>query len=165
MEGIIFIKGRVKYPITLDPGVWIFDDRKVDLNTYFESESAKVDELEEYTKAVSKHWQREIQEGAIFPPTLKTEKKYEKQKLIHGTFGISLEPFINNAEPDKDASKLVVETESEEHSFDLTTAKTFILAFSKDGQPLREGGPVHIYFQNGTNASNPITNVTAFRVE
>ena len=35
MENIILLSGKVKYSITLDPTVWIFDDRKVDLSTYF----------------------------------------------------------------------------------------------------------------------------------
>ncbi len=32
---IIQIKGNVKYPITLDPSVWIFDDRKILLEDAF----------------------------------------------------------------------------------------------------------------------------------
>lgn len=90
MENIIAFKGNVKYQITLDPGVWIFDDRRVDLTTYFTQEDIRKNELEEYTKAVSKHWDREIMEGAVFPPTLKTEKKFEKEKVLTGTFGIPL---------------------------------------------------------------------------
>ena len=35
MESIIPIKGKVKYKLTLDPSVWIFDDRRIDLKTYF----------------------------------------------------------------------------------------------------------------------------------
>lgn len=37
--------------------------------------------------------ERQIREGAVSPPTLKSEKKYEKEKLLDGTFGIKLEPF------------------------------------------------------------------------
>ena len=88
MENIISISGNVKFPITLDPGVWIFDDRRVDLNTYFDEAIEKTDALEEYTKSISKHWDREIMEGAIYPPTLKSEKKFEKEKVLTGTFGI-----------------------------------------------------------------------------
>lgn len=51
MGNIIQIKGSVKYSITLDPSVWIFDDRKIDLNTYFELASEdKPDELSQYKK-------------------------------------------------------------------------------------------------------------------
>ena len=108
MEKIILFSGKVKYPITLDPGVWIFDDRRVDLTTYFNKEEEKKDELEEYTKEISKHWDREIMEGAIFPPTLKTEKKFEKEKVLTGTFGIPFKPFLKNAEPESHASTVII---------------------------------------------------------
>ena len=35
LEFIIPIKGAVKFTITLDPTVWIFDDRKIDLDDIF----------------------------------------------------------------------------------------------------------------------------------
>ena len=38
MSTIMPFKGKVKFPITLDAGVWIFDDRRIDLNTYFTEE-------------------------------------------------------------------------------------------------------------------------------
>ncbi len=165
MESIIPIKGNVKFTITLDAGVWIFDDRKVDLTTYFEETNEPVDELEEYTKAVSKHWSREIQEGATYPPTLKTEKRYEKEKILNGTFAIPLAPFLINAEPFEEAAAIVIETETTEYPIDLAKADQLLMGFSKDGKPLKENGPVHIFFKDGSNRENPITDVRAFRVE
>ncbi|PPA72178.1 hypothetical protein [Jeotgalibacillus proteolyticus] len=159
MNGTIPIEGLVKFKITLDPGVWILDDRKIDLLTYFEEEVEQKDELEEYTKAVASHFSREIQEGAAYPPTLKTERKYERQKLITGTFGIPLKPFIENAEPEAEAAELTVQTSDGSHSFSLEEAKTLILAFSKEGKPLTEDGPVHVLFSDGSNRSNPIKHV------
>ncbi|RFU60502.1 peptidyl-prolyl cis-trans isomerase [Bacillus sp. V59.32b] len=165
MESIVFIKGKVNYTITLDPGVWIFDDRKVDLETYFQSQKQQTDELEEYTKAASKHWDREIQEGSVSPPTLKTEQKYEKQKILTGTFGIPFESFLKNAEPNEDTGTVIIETETGEQAFSLTDAQMFILGFSFNGKPLSEDGPVHVYFGDGSNLKNPITKVKAFRIE
>lgn len=165
MENIIAFKGNVKYQITLDPGVWIFDDRRVDLTTYFMQENIRKNELEEYTKAVSKHWDREIMEGAVFPPTLKTEKKFEKEKVLTGTFGIPLKPFLMNAEPDMSAETVVIETEDGETRLTLSEAEELILGFSKDGKPLKEDGPVHGYFGDGSNQNSPIKRVKAFRVE
>ena len=129
MESIIPIKGKVKFSITLDSGVWIFDDRKVDLTTYFNDTTEKVDELEEYTKAVSKHWSREIQEGATYPPTLKTEKKYEKEKILNGTFAIPFAPFLSNAEPVEGATTLVIETETGNHTLELIQADQLLIGF------------------------------------
>lgn len=165
MEKIIVFSGRVKYPITLDPGVWIFDDRRVDLTTYFTKEIEIKDELEEYTKEISKHWDREIMEGAIFPPTLKTEKKYEKEKVLTGSFGIPLKPFLKNAEPENNANILVIVCEDEEISIPLKVAEELILGFSENGKPLLEDGPAYVYYGDGSNKENPIKKVKAFRVE
>ncbi|WP_394136984.1 peptidyl-prolyl cis-trans isomerase [Cytobacillus oceanisediminis] len=165
MENIISFKGKVKYTITLDPGVWIFDDRRVDLNTYFDNEAENKNELEEYTKAVSKHWDREIMEGAVFPPTLKTEKKFEKEKVLTGTFGIPFKPFLLNAEPDKNAESLIIESEDGEVQLPLSQAEGLILGFSNEGKPLKSDGPVHVYLGDGSNKNNPIKRVKAFRVE
>lgn len=165
MEDIISFKGKVKYTITLDPGVWIFDDRRVDLNTYFDNETENKNELEEYTKAVSKHWDREIMEGAVFPPTLKTEKKFEKEKVLTGTFGIPFKPFLLNAEPDKNAEYLIIESEDGEVQLPLSQAEDLILGFSKEGKPLKKDGPVYVYMGDGSNKNNPIKRVKAFRVE
>ncbi|WP_406687323.1 peptidyl-prolyl cis-trans isomerase [Rossellomorea vietnamensis] len=165
MESIIPIKGKVKFPITMDAGVWIFDDRKVDLTTYFDDKTEKVDELEEYTKAVSRHWSREIQEGATYPPTLKTEKRYEKEKILNGTFAIPFAPFLKNAEPLPEGASIVIETENGDHTLDINEADRLLIGFSKEGKPLRENGPVHIYFTDGSNRDKPITDVRAFRVE
>ncbi|WP_449539877.1 peptidyl-prolyl cis-trans isomerase [Ferdinandcohnia sp. Marseille-Q9671] len=165
MNSIIMIEGKTKYKITLDPSVWIFDDRKVDLLTYFQSNQKVEEDLAEYTKAVSHQWDREIREGAIYPPTLKTEKKYEKEKVLTGTFGIPFNDFIKNAEPEMEATTLKIVQREKETVIPLIEAQDAILGFSKVGKPLREDGPVHFYFGDGSNQKNPIKNITAFIVE
>lgn len=169
MDSIILIDGLVDYKITLDPSVWIFDDQKIDLNADFfsakDSGQAGKDDQEDYTKAISKYWEREIQEGAVFPKTLKTEKRFEKEKLITGTFGMSLRRFIQNASPKMGASQMIIETVSEKVAIPLDKGLDAILAFSKDGKPLKEDGPVHVYFSDGSNKNNPIKNVKKFIIE
>jgi len=165
MNTIIPVSGKVKFKITLDPGVWIFDDRRIDLDTYFEKDHVKVDETEAYTKAVSKHWDREIMEGAVFPPTLKTEKKFEKVKVLTGSFGILLKPFLNNAEPEEDAKTFVIVSEDGEFRMPLEKAEELILGFSIKGKPLFEDGPVYIYYGDGSNKENPIKRVKQFILE
>lgn len=165
METIILITGETKYSITLDPGVWIFDDRKIDLTTYFSRQQEEKDELEAYTKSVSKHWDREITEGAVFPPTLKSEKKFEKERILTGTFGIPFKPFLENAEPNSTAAKVIIKTAAEDLEVPLDIAKEFILGFSNNGKPLSEDGPIHVYFGDGSNKQNPIKNVKEFFVK
>ncbi|TKC18523.1 peptidyl-prolyl cis-trans isomerase [Robertmurraya kyonggiensis] len=165
MESIVLISGKVKYSITLDPSVWIFDDRKQELHSFFHDEKEEKDSLEEYTKEVSKHWDREIIEGAIVPPTLKTEKKFIKEELITGTFCIPFEPFLKNAEVLEEASHLIIISDEGEVKLPLEIAEQMVLGFSIDGKPLREDGPVHCYYGDGSNFNNPIRNVKEFRVE
>jgi len=166
METIIPIKGEVKFQITLDPSVWIFDDRRIDLNTFYSEQYIEKDELAEYTKKVSAHWSREIMEGATYPPTLKSEKKYEKTKMLTGTFGIHLKHFLKNAEVNDRATSVVFETTTgEEYRFSLDEADSLILQYSQDGKPLREEGLVHVLLSDGSNLKNPIKHVEAIRVD
>ena len=162
MDGIIQVTGKVKYPITIDPGVWIFDDRRIDLDEFFDTGRQKGDSLSEYTKTVSKQWDKEITEGAQIPQPAK--KKFEKQKVLEGTFGMELGPFIRNSEPEKDARSLLIMADGKEHVFPLEEAVSLIACFSKNGKPLRDDGPVHIFLPDGSNKENPLKNVASFRI-
>lgn len=168
MEFIVPFKGKVKFNITLDPTVWIFDDRKLNLKTYFNEERIEKDEMEEYKRGMGEHWSREIMEGATVPPTLNSEKTYkrqEKDEMLTGTFGMKFAPFLNNAEPSADASTVVFETAHGDHPFPLAEAEGLIFKFSENGKPLKEDGPVHILLPDGSNLENPITDILAIRVE
>lgn len=166
MEPIIPIKGKVQHPITLDPTVWIFDDRRIDLETFFTTDYIEKDELEEYKRDMGKHWSREIMEGATFPPTLKTEKKYEKTKMLTGTFGMHLSHFVKNAVPKEEAHAFTFETATgQDHTFPLTQVDNFILKFSDEGKPLLEDGPIYVLLKDGSNIDVPIRNVIAIRID
>ncbi|WP_274309341.1 peptidyl-prolyl cis-trans isomerase [Solibacillus daqui] len=165
VETIIPVKGAVKFQLTLDPTVWIFDDRKLDLNTYFVTEKAEEDN-EKYLRDMGAHWSREIMEGAVFPPTLKTERKFDRKGMLTGTFGMEIKPFFNNAEIQTDAKEVVFEcVNNEEHTFSIEEAQNFIFKFSQDGKPLLEDGPVHVLFADGSNVDNPIKFVRAIRIQ
>lgn len=169
MEYIVLIKGNVDHPLTIDPSVWIFDERKVNINTYFSEKNVEEeDELTKYTKAISAQWDKELIEGSEPPNPNHNDNKilFNKQELTTGSFGMVFEPFLMNARPSNEAKALLVETsKGESHRFSLEEAKKLVLAFSKDGKPLREDGPVHIYHGDGSNQDSPITNVTSFIVE
>ena len=162
MNDILFINGKVRFQITLDPSVWIFDDRKVDLTTYFTTTKEEQSELETYLKHTSAHWDREIRDGAAFPPIRKSVQKFKKEQLIMGTFGIPLDPFLKNAEIADEATHVEIHTTHDTFILSLEEAKSAILGFSKNGKPLREDGPVHLYFGDGSNTDNPIRNIRKF---
>ncbi|OZI12347.1 hypothetical protein CEW92_07695 [Bacillaceae bacterium SAS-127] len=166
MENIMPIYGKVKFSVTLDPSVWIFDDRRIDLDTYFDTnETESLSEEEEYTKNISQFWDKEIREGAISPPTIKSEKKFLKEQILNGTFAVPFEPFLKNAEPNEEATMIIIETENGEERLPLHNASNMLLAFSKKGKPLREDGPVHVLYKDGSNREHPIRHVKAFRID
>ncbi|PID16384.1 hypothetical protein CSV63_00405 [Sporosarcina sp. P34] len=165
MELIIPITGNVKHAITLDPTVWIFDDRRIDLDEFFSEDFIEKDEMEEYKEKMGKHWSREIMEGATYPPTLKSEKRYEKDKMLSSSFGIVLKPFIHNAVPSANATTFTLITKDEKYTYPLEEANNVIFKFSHNGKPLREDGPVHVLFKDGSNQDSPIRYVQAIQVD
>lgn len=167
-EFVFFIEGEVNRPLTIDPTVWIFDERKVDLTTYFDELDSMDDELTAYQKSISAQWDKERTEGSEPPNPNRNGNliRYNKQALINGSFGMPLKPFLTNADPTESALSLRIETENgEAHVCSLEAASNLIIGFAKDGQPLRENGPVHIYFGDGSNADNPITHVKRLVIE
>ncbi|MCG7342740.1 peptidyl-prolyl cis-trans isomerase [Sporosarcina sp. ACRSL] len=166
MESIITISGNVKHIITLDPTVWIFDDRRIDLDTFFSGLYVEKDKDEEYKRSMGKHWSREIMEGAIFPPTLKTEKKFDRKKMMTGTFGISVDHFIKNAEPAEDAKTITFLTaDGSKETFSLSEVGNFLFKFSQDGKPLTEDGPAYLLFKDGSNIEQPLRNITRIVID
>lgn len=166
MSSIIPIKGAVTYQLTLDPTVWIFDDRRIDLTTYFNKDKTTENAEEKYLREVGAHWSREIMEGAVFPPTLKTERKFDRKGMMTGTFGMNIEPFLKNAEILPEAKEVVFEcANGEEHTFPIEVAKTLIFKFSDNGKPLANNDLVHLLFDDGSNVDNPIVGVVAIRVQ
>ncbi|MFS0782444.1 peptidyl-prolyl cis-trans isomerase [Bacillus sp. 1P06AnD] len=164
MESIVPILGNVRFSITLDPSVWIFDDRKKKMDDFFNDTNEAPEDLEAYTKAVSAHWDKEMTEGAQLPPTKKPKRKYNKQELKTESYGIYFRDFLQNSEPGENAEKVIVETENgEHHPFPLQEANQLILCFSHKGKALKEDGPVHVYY--GSTMDEKITHVRAFRVE
>ena len=165
MNSIILLEGNVEYNLTLDPSVWIFDDRKVELSKAFLKETNNDEKNDQEAQTISKSWDREL-EQTLSPPVHHSCDQFQKEKVVSGSFGMPFKPFLENATPKDDASKLVIETSiGETHVIPLKQAKELVLGFSKDGKPLKEDGPVHVYYGDGSNKENPITHVTKLIVK
>ncbi|MBY6036236.1 peptidyl-prolyl cis-trans isomerase [Fictibacillus nanhaiensis] len=165
MEFIVALNGKVNYPLTLDPGVWIFDERKEDLTKLFDIKEDTESEQEKYLKDVSAHWDRELQEGAI-PPSEKVKPKTTlKETLLTSSFAISLSYFIYNAQPFPNAESVLIQTGDGDVEITIEEAQKGYLAFSNNGKPLKDDGPVHFYFGDGRNKENPIKHITAITIQ
>ena len=165
MNSIVTITGNVHFPITLDPSVWIFDDRRIDLDEFFTSDIEVVSDEEKYIEETAKHWEREIREGALNPPTIKTEKKYERQKMLNTSLGIYLLPFIQNSQPKPDATTVVLKTSDTDYEIPLDSIDQWIAQFSIIGKPLKEDGPIYLLKVDGSNKDNPIKNVHRIEIK
>ncbi|WP_347814338.1 peptidyl-prolyl cis-trans isomerase [Alkalihalobacillus sp. LMS39] len=166
MEFVFFITGNVEHPLTIDPTVWIFDDRKVDLTTYFTESKKEEDSLTAYKKAISAQWDKEITEGAQ-PPSQTNDNRvsFKKEELLHGTFAMKLEPFLSHTKPVNPSALAIETTTGEMITLDWDKATSCLLKFSDNGKPLTENGPVHILYGDGSNLEAPITNVAKLIVK
>lgn len=155
---VIQVKGNVTYPITIDPSVWIFDDRKFSFEKQQPVHPDGAAETDEQTLDT----ERVIREGRISPPTLKSEKRFEKEKLMNGSFAMKLGAVLSNAEPKESAVQCVFISDSERTAVPLEKAIDSIAHFSEAGKPLQDGGPVHIYVDG--NFDEPITGVKEIEI-
>src|SRR5690625_2759918 len=106
---IIQLKGNVTYPITLDPTVWIFDDRKIILNEAFEK---KAEESNGQRNGYQKQAELFDQEyNRIKPPVNKSINKYEKEKILVNTYVMPIKDFVNHAEVNQDAERVILKTD------------------------------------------------------
>ena len=164
MADIITIKGAVTYSITLDPGVWIFDERKLELHSFAELEEEEQANELAYLKGAGAHWDRELLEGATLPST--KPSMTERKKALEGDYGIRLSFFLDNAKVSPDATTLrILRDQKEPVDVPLDEARKAILQFSKDGKPIRENGPVLFYLlEQLKSGGQPIDSIHSFEL-
>jgi hypothetical protein len=121
MHDIILITGSVHFAITLDPTIWIFDDRR-----------------------------------------------FELAERISGAVGLAIPftPFLNNAEPFLDATKVICHRrEAASVELTLEQAKSAYLCFARDGKPIKEGGPALLFLEDGSNKMEPVDYIQRLEVK
>ncbi|MFC4556978.1 hypothetical protein ACFO3D_01990 [Virgibacillus kekensis] len=155
---IVPITGNVTYSITLDPTVWIFDDRKVLLEEAFSDQLNNQEEGDELEKA-SQRWSREVYQQKINPPVNKSISRFERDKILENSYVMPINEFVDHAEIKDDAKDVTLLSGSGETTISLENLKNSYLLFAIDGKPLQEEGPVHLYFQDGSNKDNPIKGI------
>lgn len=157
MEKIVVISGDVNYNITLDLGSWLFDNRKVNLATYFDT-PAETAEEKNYSEETSKNWDKTLAEGAT-PPSRNDNKISKLDILSDADYGICLGHFLKNAVPKENATKVILETANhDQYTISLEDAYEGILGFSSKGVSLKDG-PLHFYYKDGRNKNTPYTGI------
>lgn len=155
---IIQLKGKVTYPITLDASVWIFDDRKIILEEAFlpKEEEPKVDPAK---KAAQLFDQELYFKTKVKPPVNKTLNRYEREQALTHSFVMPIGDFIKNAELAEDAKNAILTTNEDDVIITIDQLLHAYILFAVDGKPLKEDGPVHLYFGDGSNKDQPIKGI------
>lgn len=159
---IIQLSGKVKFPITLDSSVWIFDDRKIIFDDAFSPDklNKNEEENEDHSERFNEMYSLEVYQQKIKPPVNKSINKYEKEKILTNTYVMPIKHFIKNAEVDPEAKTAVLHTPNEDVEITTEQFVNSLLLFSVDGKPIKDQGPVHLYFQDGSNKDEPIKGIT-----
>lgn len=162
-EMIVPIKGNVTYPITLDPTVWIFDDRKILFDDAF-TEEQNGSAVESESDKTSRRWSQEVYQQ-IKPPVNRSIKRFEREQILKSSYVMPIDDFLNHAEIKQNAKEGILVTDEGNISISLETLKGCLLLFAIDGKPLKNKGPVHLFYRDGTNRENPITGVQEIIIE
>lgn len=153
---IVPITGNVNFSITLDPSVWIFDDRKIKFEDAFKS-GIEIPAEKEFIFSSEDRFDREIFQATNDNRSI---SRTEEKEILQNSYVMRLEPFLKTAEISDDAKDAtIVQTDGSQQSLTLEQLKNTYLLFSWKGKPLKEDGPVHLYFTDGSNKDTPIKSV------
>src|SRR5699024_12574373 len=97
---IIQLKGQVEFPITLDPTVWIFDDRKVLLEDALKERVEKT-EVNPAQKAEELFNQEIYSQKSIKPTNNKSLNREEREKAIKHTFIMPIKEYLDTEKLDQ----------------------------------------------------------------
>ena len=108
---IIQLVGNVTYPITLDPTVWIFDDRKILFEEAFTSKQTNESNQINDIKKVSERFEREY---FIKPPVNQSINRFERHKILENTYVMPISDFIKTAKIKDNASHVKLKTQDKD---------------------------------------------------
>lgn len=162
---IIQLKGQVEFPITLDPTVWIFDDRKVLLEDAFKERVEKT-EVNPAQKAEELFNQEIYSQKSIKPPVNKSLNREEREKALKHSFVMPIKDFLDTAKIDATATaaRLLIPGD-DDCVITIDQLYNASLLFAIDGKPIRENGPVHLFFGDGSNQDSPIKGIKQIVIE
>lgn len=156
---IVQLTGNVNYNITLDPTVWIFDDRKILFEEAFKEESANPKNTGDELDRAADRFNREVYRASVKPPVNKSITKFEREKILKNSYVMPLQEFLSHAEIKSDSKDATLTTKNGQINISLRELQECYLLFAIKGKPITEDGPVHLFFNDGSNKDNPITGI------
>src|SRR5699024_12560719 len=89
----------------------------------------------------------------------------EREKRLKNSYVMPIKDFINNAEITSEARESVLVTDKGNVNISLEHLRNCLLLFAIDGKPLKDNGPVQLFYQDGTNQEDPITGIKEIVIE
>lgn len=162
---IIRITGKVKFPITLDASVWIFDERKLLFEEAFSQKKTKQSNknntsLKEAGERLSRAYREDPRTRHINPGM----NKEEREAALKNSYLMPIKQFIKNAQPEERARKATLVTKEGKVEIQLEELENSLLFFADKGKPLANKGPVHLYFKDGSNRDQPIKGINEISI-
>jgi hypothetical protein len=156
MMMIVPISGNVKYQITLDASVWIFDERKIKFEDAFKADQELLMEKETIFSSAERYNREVFQTTNNNPPI----SRADGTEILKHSYVMPFEHFYHKVEVASDATDAtLVQTDGSEVIITIDQLKDSFLRFARNGKPLIEDGPVHIYFRAASNKDEPIKHV------
>lgn len=143
---VITITGNIQYPITLDPSVWIFDDRKITLHLN------KVNQEKEHIPFTGL---QQLQK----PPVTNSVQQTKRLELLSNSYYMPLEAFILRTEPKNDAKTAILSTSMGEESMPLRELINSNALFSQKGKPITTEGPIYLFRESDVDFEHPIKGI------
>lgn len=163
---IVPLKGNVSFPITLDPSVWIFDDRKIILEEAFSKNKEQKKQIEPTQKSAELFDQSVYANEQAKPPINKSLTREEREKALTHSFVMPVKDFVETSEVNPTAEKALLKiTADETIIISLEQLVNAFVLFAIEGKPVKNEGPIHLIFGDGSNLDNPIKGIQEIIIE
>lgn len=148
---IITITGKVQYPITLDPSVWIFDDRKIPIEAFGKKVQKTRNNMQPHEIWEQDHYQQKIK-----PPIKHSVEKMAGRHKVDGTFLMPIADFIERAAPLESAVAAELHSGNSRIRISLEELAGGYMLFAQDGKQLKDEGPVHFFSKSDRELRSPV---------
>src|SRR5699024_5073492 len=108
---------------------------------------------------VADRWSQEVFQQKGKPPVNKTINRFQKEKVLNHSYVMPIKEFLSHAEVNPDATDATLQTTKGNVNITLKELQNSLVLFAIKGKPIKDDGPVHIYFKDGSNKSEPIKGV------
>ena len=136
------LDGAVRHPLTIDPTVWIFDERKRNVE---ELDKTVENDSEAYYAKMGKAWDEGLAQGSKIDHN-KPMSRADKDAALRDSFAMPLAPFLQNTEPEENATHVRFYGDTV-LTLPLDEVSSVYLQFSQNGKVLSDG-PVYVLYDH-----------------